>query len=318
VTDSVAVSRPGAATRDEVLRLADEHRAELLAHCYRMLGDLAGAEDVVQDALVRAWRGWESFEGRSSVRTWLYRIATNLCLTALQSSRRRILPSMLGTDEPAPADVMWIDPIPSGDPADLVEDRIGLRLALIASLQYLPARQRAIFLLREGLGLPAAEIADVIGTTVPGVKSALQRARARLDEVAPSTDGLVEPDTPQARAILDRYVAAFESADLDALADLLRTDATLEVVPPGDRFAGKVACVAQLAAVLSGPGGYRLLPTVANGQPATVVYHRPSSGERFVPFGLAVVTLDARHITVLTTFVDPGLVARFGFPEAPD
>jgi RNA polymerase sigma-70 factor (ECF subfamily) len=305
-------------TRDEFLQQADEYRGELLAHCYRMLGGLHEAEDVVQDAYVRAWRAWESFEGRSTVRTWLYRIATNLCLTALQAGRRRVLPSGLGTDdEPAAADVMWIDPFPSGDPADLVAERVGVRLAVVASLQYLPARQRAIFLLREGLGLSAVEIAEMVGSTVPAVKSALQRARARLDEVSPSADGLVEPDSPQARAILDRYVAAFENADLDAMSDLLRADAVLEIVPSGDRYAGKVACVAQLAAVFAEPGGYRLIPTVANGQPATVAYHRSGSEEQFTPFGLGVLTVDERHITVLTTFVDPHLVARFGFPPVP-
>jgi len=306
-------------TRDEFLQQADEHRGELLAHCYRMLGGLHEAEDVVQDAYVRAWRAWESFEGRSSVRTWLYRIAMNLCLTALQAGRRRVLPSGLGTDhEPAAADVMWIDPLPSGDPADVVEDRVGLRLAVVASLQYLPARQRAIFLLREGLGLSAVEIADVVGSTVPAVKSALQRARARLDEVLPSVDGLVEPESPQARAVLDRYVAAFENADLAAMSDLLRADAVLEIVPSGDRYTGKVACVAQLAAVFAEPGSYRLVPTIANGQPATVAYHRSGSDAPFTPFGLGVLTVDERHITVLTTFVDPDLVARFGFPPVPN
>jgi RNA polymerase sigma-70 factor (ECF subfamily) len=135
--------------------------------------------------------------------------------------------------------------------------------------------------------------------------------------VSPSADGLVEPESPQARAILDRYVAAFENADLAAMSDLLRADAVLEIVPSGDRYTGKVACVAQLAAVFAEPGSYRLIPTVANGQPATVAYHRSGSEGQFTPFGLGVLTVDERHITVLTTFVDPDLVARFGFPPIP-
>ncbi|MCW2540947.1 MAG: polymerase sigma factor [Frankiales bacterium] len=316
--------------RDEFLSDAQLYRRELVAHCYRMIGSVHDAEDLVQETYLRAWRGWEAFEGRSSVRTWLYRIATNLCLTALHHTSRRVLPAGLGPPSADPnvpmqavtSEMLWIEPFPntvyetaSGDPAEIVESRSGLRLALVASLQHLPPRQRAVFLLREVLAYPAAEVADMLDTTVPAVKSALQRARATLDEVAPNAEILTEPDSAVARRILDRYMAAFERADIAALTELLRSDATLEVVPMRTWLSGNKTCVPYLARhVLTSPGLYRMYPTIANGQPAAAAYRREDISQPFTAFGVAVLSIDARHITAITTFIDASLVERFGFP----
>jgi len=193
-------------------QLAAERRG-LLAHCYRMLGSWDEAEDAVQEASMRAWRARDGFEGRSSVRVWLYRIATNVCLTALDGRNRRALPSGLGapSDDPAAEPVpagpeTWIQPFRT-DPADVVEARADLRLALIAGLQHLPPRQRAVLLLREVLAFPAAEVAEMLGLSVPAVKSALQRARARLEEVAPTRESVAEPTAARARELLEGYMA---------------------------------------------------------------------------------------------------------------
>jgi RNA polymerase sigma-70 factor (ECF subfamily) len=207
------------ADQGEFVRRTELYRRELLAHCYRMLGSVHEAEDLVQETYLRAWRAYGMFEERSSMRTWLYRIATNACLTALQHRDRRPLPSGLGgpSDDPdAPpaeprADVRWLEPMPdalvtpeSSDPAAIVAARDSLRLALIASLQYLPARQRAVLILRDVLACSAAEVAEMLDTTTAAVKSALQRARARLDEVAPAAEKLTEPTEPAARELLDQ------------------------------------------------------------------------------------------------------------------
>ena len=225
VLDSTSVD----GDRDDFTNSADIYRRELLAHCYRMVGSLHEAEDLVQETYVRAWRAWPSFEGRSSVRTWLYRIATNVCLTLRQHHQRRILPSGLGApglDEAGTEGVLWLDPFPdalagTGDPAEVVAARVGLRLALMASLQLLPARQRAVFLLREAHGFPATEIAELLDMSVPAVKSALQRARVTMQKAGPVEDSLSSASSAEAEAVLDRYMEAFESADIDAMVDLL-------------------------------------------------------------------------------------------------
>jgi RNA polymerase sigma-70 factor (ECF subfamily) len=316
--------------RDAFLLDAEIHRRELLAHCYSMVGSLQEAEDLVQETYLRAWRSWEAFEGRSSVRTWLYRIATNVCLTALRGSRGRVLPSGLGTpgedpDAPIPAgagEVRWLDPFPDavgGDPADVVADRARVRLALVASLQHLPPRQRAVLILREALGYRAAEIADMLGMSVVAVKSALQRARARLDEVAPDEDLLVEPDSPAARAVLDRYISAFERADVAAMTDLLRADASLELVGSTTWFQGKRNCLAHLIGhALTVPGRYRMIPTIACGQPAALSYRRENARSPYRPFGVVVLATDGRQVYRVTNFTDPALFARFGLGDDPD
>src|SRR5262252_201040 len=209
-------------------------RGELLAHCYRMLGSAEEAEDLVQETYLRAWRSFDGFEGRSSMRTWLYRIATNACLTALKRRGRRPLPSGLGgpADDPdapvaASLEVPWLQPLPDAllgaapaDPAAVAASRAGTRLALVAALQYLSARQRAMLILRDVLEWPAAQVADLLDTTTTAVNSGLRRARARLASSLPAEDELAEPAEPDRRALLDRFAAAFENADVSGLAEL--------------------------------------------------------------------------------------------------
>jgi RNA polymerase sigma-70 factor, ECF subfamily len=319
-----------ASANDEFVRRAEQYRPELLAYCYRMLGSLADAEDAVQEIYLRAWRAFHSFEERASLRTWLYRIATNTCLSALRHHSRRVLPSGLGApseDPSAPpnsadASVPWLQPFPdwppeSNDPAAIVAARDTVRLALVASLQYLPPRQRAVLILREVLALTAAEVAELLDTSIAAVKSALQRARARLDEVAPVAERVSDLTEPQQRELLDRYVAAFETADPEALERLLRADATLEAPPLRTWYSGIRYCMPYMAThVLGSPGHWRMRPTSANGQPAVVAYYRGADGGYF-PYGIVVLTADAEGISRITSFGDADLVAAFGFPEVP-
>jgi RNA polymerase sigma-70 factor, ECF subfamily len=309
-------------------------RRELLAHCYRMLGSVHDAEDLVQETYLRAWRAYGGFEGRSSVRTWLYQIATNGCLTELARRGRRVLPSGLHGPEPDPAaypeaaegGVRWLQPVPdalvtpdSADPAAIVAAREGLRLALIASLQYLPPRQRAILVLRDVLAFPAAEVAVMLGTTTVSVKSALQRARARLQEAAPAAEEITEPAESRARALLQEYITAFENADAAALERLLVADATIEAPPLGTWFAGRARCVPFLRdRVMGAPGDWRMLATRANGQPAAAAYVRDASGA-YQPYGICVLTVTSDGIRHVRSFGDPGLLPLFGFgPEPPE
>ena len=313
-------------------RFADDtarFRRELLAHCYRMVGSAQDAEDLVQETYLRAWRAYAGFEGRASVRSWLYTIATNVCLTALEPRRVRLLPSGLtgpydGPDRPpepvAPGTVSWLEPLPDrwiapDDPAAVAVTRESVRLALIASLQHLPARQRAILILRDVLAFSAAETAQVLGTTTAAVKSGLQRARARLGELEPAPEELLEPTDERARALLDGYIAAFERADAGLLAHVLRADATLEATPFRDWRAGRVHCVHLLDAyVLGAPGDWRMLPTTANGQPAAVDYHRDPDGA-FRANGVVVLSATATGIARVVACHDPALAAVFGFPD---
>jgi RNA polymerase sigma-70 factor (ECF subfamily) len=311
---------------------AEPFRRELFAHCYRLLGSVADAEDLVQETYLRAWRSYERFEGRSSMRTWLYRIATNVCLTALAKPARRVLPSGLGAPEPDPGvypepadpEITWLDPVPDtmvvnegADPAAIVAARAGLRLALIASMQYLPPRQRAVLVLRDVLEFPAAEVAVMLGTTTVSVKSALQRARARMEELAPAAEQITEPTAPPARALLDQYIAAFENADAAALERLLVRDAVLEATPMRTWFAGVETCVPFLRdRVIGPPGTWRMLPTRANGQPAAVEYVRDAHGG-FQPYGVVVLTATRAGIIRVTSFGDPRLVAVFGGKQCP-
>jgi RNA polymerase sigma-70 factor (ECF subfamily) len=313
----------------EFARLAEPFRRELLAHCYRMLGSADEAEDLVQETYLRAWRSYGTFEGRSSLRVWLYRIATNACLTALRHRGRRALPSGLGgpDDDPgtspigADPDVAWLQPIAdtlvtpqSEDPAAIVATRESLRLALIASLQYLPARQRAVFILREVLAFPAAEVAIMLDTSTAAVKSTLQRARARIDEVDTAREKLSEPTEPRARALLDQYVAGFENADTAALEQALRTDAAIEMVGTRVWFSGRTTCLRYLSQVIGSPGDWRMIPALANGQPAAAAYHRGSDGVHRA-YGLGVLTTTEAGIARITVFGGgPGLVTRFGLP----
>jgi RNA polymerase sigma-70 factor, ECF subfamily len=322
---------PGAVLSDNVTFVEDTEpfRRELLAHCYRMLGSFHDAEDVVQEVYLRASRAYDGFEGRSSVRTWLYRIATNACLSALAHRSRRVLPSGLCGPEPDPnalpvparSDVMWLEPLPDAmvspeplDPAVVVAGRQDLRLALIASLQYLPGRQRAVLILRDVLAFPAAEVAVMLDTTTTAVKSTLQRARARLRELDLVVDEISEPTEPEARALLERYIAAFEAADAPALERLLCRDATLEATPFETWFAGNRTCVPYLRLrVLGSPGDWRMLATTANGQPAAAAYTRDPQGV-YQGYGIVVLATIREGISQIVSFGDPTLLDAFGFP----
>ncbi|HEX5301857.1 MAG TPA: RNA polymerase subunit sigma-70 [Streptosporangiaceae bacterium] len=310
------------------VRDTEPFRRELLAHCYRMLGSIQDAEDLVQETYLRAWRSYGGFEGRSSVRTWLYQIATNACLTELARHSRRMLPSGLYDPEPDPGaypeeagpGVSWLQPAPdamvsqdSADPAAIVAAREGLRLALIASLQYLSPRQRAVLVLRDVLMFPAADVAVMLGTTTVSVKSALQRARTRLRELAMADGQITEPSAPRARALLDQYIAAFENADAAALGRLLTRDATLEATPMRTWFAGRETCVPFLRdRLLGSPGDWRMLATSANGQPAAATWFRDQDGN-YQPYGICVLTVTGAGIRRISSFGDQGLVAVFGF-----
>ena len=311
--------------------LTSRFRGELLAHCYRMLGSAEEAEDLVQETYLRAWRSYEGFEGRSSVRTWLYRIATNACLTALERRGRRPLPSGLGGpagDPEAPVvagpEVPWLQPLPDAllageheDPASVAVSREGIRLAFVAALQYLSARQRAVLIMRDVLQWPAAEAAELLGMTTTAVNSGLRRARAQLAEVLPAEDELAEPADPDRRALLDRFAAAFENADVSGLAELLREDVALEMPPLLTWFAGR-ADVARFFAsspVFAAPGQLRLVPVRANGQPAFAAYQRGPDGT-YRAYAVTVPTVTATGIARIVTFFDPGLFGSFGLPAA--
>jgi RNA polymerase sigma-70 factor, ECF subfamily len=308
----------------EFAATAEPFRPELLAHCYRILGSIHDAEDLVQETYLRAWRAFGGFEGRSSVRRWLYRIATMACLTALQTRSRRPLPSGLGAPSDdhrmpvAPRDpsVAWLQPAPDAlfgadDPAAIVAGRTGVRLAFIAALQFLPARQRAVLTLRDVLAFRTAEVAEMLDTTTAAVDSALRRARARLAEAGPVEDDLAEPDEEIRRTLLDSYVDAFTRADPDALVHLLRADVELEMPPIPTWFTGRRAVVGFLAGRVLRTDLWRLVPTRANGQPALVEYEHTGDG-RYEAHGVQVLTLIGPRIARITAFNDPSLVPTFG------
>lgn len=269
----------------------ERHRRGLLAHAYRMLGAYHEAEDAVQDTYVRALRGWAAFERRSSVATWLYRITTNVCLTAIETRARRAAPAPL-------------EPFPT-DPADVVTARESVRLAFVAGLRHLAPRQRAVLLLREVLTFSAAETGETLGMSVPAVKSALQRARARLAEVAPARDDVLDATSPRARELLAGYLAAWESSDTDAFRDLLRADAAIEPIGAPEVYEGRDACLALAVPAMGPAGDWRMVPAEANGQPAAVAWCR---GE---PFGVAVLTATEQGILRITLFGDPKLTEAF-------
>lgn len=296
----------------------EQHRVELTAYCYRMLGSSADAEDAVQDTMVRAWRSYDKFEGRSSVRSWLYKIATNVCLTMLDSRKRRATPMDFGTagsaDAPVPAprpEISWLEPIPDArvlptvtDPAELAVSRESVRLAFVAALQHLPARQRAVLILREVLQWKASEVAELLGTTVASVNSALQRARATLAEQH------VEQPEPGAEldaeheALLARYAEAFERYDVGALVHLLHEDAILNM-PPFDLW---LQGIEDIQKWWVGPGapckGSKLQPVAANGMPAFAQWRPNPDGEGYYAWALQVLGIRNGRISMYTSFLD--------------
>ena len=310
-------------------QLTGPFRAELLAHCYRMLGSVHDAEDQVQETLIRAWRSYGDFEGRASLRTWLYKIATNACLRALENRSRRPLPSGLGApgenpDGPlatGPGEVPWLEPIPDAlvradpaDPASVVVSRASLRLALIAALQYLPARQRAVLILRDVLQWRASEVAELLGTTPTAVNGLLLRARARIEQEGPAAEEIREPAETSQRALLDRYAAAFENADASGLSRLLREDAIFEMPPVLTWFTGRGRIGRFLATrVLGQPGEFKLVPVAANGQPGFAFYQIGPDG-RHHAHAVQVLTVGDAGIAHIVSFNQPELFPVFGLP----
>jgi RNA polymerase sigma-70 factor (ECF subfamily) len=292
-----------------------------------MLGSVDEAEDLVQETYLRAWRSFGSFEGRTSLRNWLYKIATNTCLTAIGRRDRRPLPSGLHAPSndpdlppaPAPPGQSWVQPIPdvllrteSNDPASIVESRGSVRLALVAAMQHLPARQRAVLILRDVLEFSAAEVVELLGTTPAAVNSALQRARSTLTTAAAVEEELAEPTEPRCRDLLDRYVAAFENADLGALPDLLSEDAVVEMPPSPTWFIGRAAILRFLAGQCFGsPGINRMVPIRANGQLAVAAYQRGPDG-MYHAQSVQVFTVVGDRIARIVAFFDVGLFPMFG------
>jgi RNA polymerase sigma-70 factor (ECF subfamily) len=323
----------GSATSEaETVEVALEaHRVELTGNCYRKLGTAFEAEDAVQDTLVRAWKAADKFEGRSSLRSWLYRIATNVCFDMLDGRQRRALPMDMGPARsadsglPAPLpEVAWLQPVPdarvvpsAADPAEIAELRDTIRLAVVTTLQLLPPNQRAVLILREVLAWPAAEVAELLGTSVPSVNSALQRARATLaDNPATSGGPAPEPLGDDQRDLLARYVAAFESYDMDRLTALLAEDASWSM-PPYDLW---LQTHADIRAWCLGPGigceGSRLVPVSANGSPAFAQY-KPDPAGGFGAWSLQVLDVDASgdRLGGIIFFLDvESIYPLFGLP----
>jgi RNA polymerase sigma-70 factor, ECF subfamily len=309
-----------------------EHRRELTGYCYRMLGSAFDAEDAVQETLVRAWRGLSDFEGRSALRSWLYRIATNVCLDQLSGRQRRALPMDLsGTPYPPvehslarqrPASA-WVEPVldrqvvpEDGDPAERAIARESIRLAFIAALQHLPPRQRAVLILREVLRWKADEVAELLDTTVASVNSALQRARATLADAGGEIDP--RPLDEDHRELLERYVDTFERYDIEALVRLLHEDAT-QHMPPYEMW---LRGAEDIGVWMLGPGkgcrGSVLVQTSANGSPAVAQY-RPAPDGGHVPWALHVLEIEDGRIAHITSFLDldSGLFSRLGLPVTP-
>jgi RNA polymerase sigma-70 factor (ECF subfamily) len=303
----------------------EQHRRELTAYCYRMLGSPFEAEDAVQETLLRAWKNLDRFEGRSALRSWLYRIATNVCLDMLEGRERRARPIDLGpAQEPIAAnlntlpEVTWIEPLPT-DPAEVAESRETIKLAFVAALQHLPPRQRAVLILCEVLRWRAAEVAELLDTTVASVNSALQRARATLEQVDVGTDTPADLDEPE-RELLERYVEAFEAYDMEALTELIHEDAT-QSMPPYDMWlSGRDDILSWWVGPGAGCRGSRVIPTVsANGSPAFGQYKPSETGEGHEPWALQVLELSDGRVTELTFFLGTETIfPLFGLPARLD
>lgn len=320
-----------AGSREAFDALLAPFRRELKAHCYRMSGSLHDADDLLQDTLLRAWRGLASFEGRSSLRTWLYRVATSACLDAADKQKTRALPPWLSPRATAfeglrpDVETPWLEPAPDallGGAAPSPEARFSAResvsLAFLAALQRLPARQRAVLLLRDVLGLPAAECAELLETTVASVNSALQRARDTLAAHQATPPPAPEPADSETRSLLARYVRAWEEADVQGLMSLLHEEAVLSMPPYAAWFQGPRDIGAVLGGLVLPPGAkgvFRLVPVRANGEAAFGVYARGPAGGPHRAQALHVVRLCGERVGEITAFLEPKHFPGFGLPE---
>jgi RNA polymerase sigma-70 factor, ECF subfamily len=323
------LSRARAGDEQAFRELTDPYRRELQVHCYRILGSVQDAEDLLQETMLAAWTGLEKFEGRSSLRAWLYRIATNRCLNALRDSQRR--PPDVRRDLPRPtrfSEPLWLEPYPDALLEGIADEAPGpearymtkesIGLAFVTGLQYLAPRQRAVLVLRDVLGYPAADVADMLDTSEASVNSALQRARATLESrLTPPRDRAPLPHSSHERELLGQFVEAFESSDVDGLLALLTDDALLTMPPQPLEYYGRRAVAAFLADRFATHAERRvwLVPTRANGQPAFGHYiedrHAPIS--RF--FGVLVLTLDGDKVAGITRFGDTAILPSFGLPR---
>lgn len=324
-------SAAGVRDEDAYQRLVEPLRGQLYAHCYRMLGSTHDAEDALQDALLRAWRGLHSFKGESSLRSWLYTIATNACLDAIGRRSRRALPIDLGpssehamVDDGPETEVAWLEPLPDsalhgiGDvPAARYETRESVELAFIAALQHLPGNQRAALLLVEVLGYSAREVAETLATTTASVNSALQRARKVVEERVPGSSQQQTLRTlgdVRLRQVVTRYASALQRGDADALVELLTHDASWSMPPLASWYQGTAAVVDFLRRMPM-TVGWRHLPTSANGQPALGCYRWFPEEGHFRGFAVDVLTFREDRIAAVTAFIDHDLFARLGLPE---
>jgi RNA polymerase sigma-70 factor (ECF subfamily) len=326
---SASIAQRGSGELEQRL---EQHRWELTGYCYRMLGSAFEAEDAVQETMLRAWRSHDRFEGRAALKSWLYRIATNVCLDLLDGRQRRARPMELGSAGTIAGpltslpEATWIEPIPDartveeeGDPAELAVARETLRLAFVAAVQHLPPRQRAVLILCEVLRWKAAEAAELLDTSVASVNSALQRARAALATSGLTVTDQVAPLDAAQRNLLDRYVEAFEQFDMDSLVAVLHEDATLSM-PPYDLW---LRGPAEIVRWMLGPGehcrGSRLVPVAANGSPAFGQYRASGPGGSYEPWALQVIEITEGRITGLNSFLDTArLFPLFGLPTRPE
>ena len=320
-----------AASPAELERQLEDYRRELTGYCYRMLGSAFEAEDAVQETMLRAWRNLDRFEGRAALKSWLYRIATNVCLDMLNGKERRIRPLELGPagtiDSPLTtrSAEAWLEPVPDanvlpsdGDPAQLAEERETLRLAFVAALQHLPPQQRAVLILREVLRWRASEVAELLETSVASVNSSLQRARASLDATELTPSEPLQPLDEEQQELLKRYVDAFQRYDMEALTALLHEDAK-QTMPPYEMW---LLGSEEILRFWTGPGagcrGSILIPTVANGLPAFGQYRPSGPGGSFEPWALQVLELSEGRIVGFNAFLDTErLFPLFGLPPVP-
>lgn len=313
-------------------RLVERHRRELQLHCYRMVGSIEDSEDLVQETFLRAWRRRESFEGRSTFRAWLYRIATNACLDLLDRRPRRVLPYDIAPPAepegpmPAPVEVAWLEPYPDRllespasrdeEPDVLVVAKETVELAFLAAIQHLPPRQRAVLILRDVLDWSAAETAVLLEVSVASVKSALQRARGTLKERLPARNAEWTPEsdpTEEEHAVLRRYMEAHERRDPGLLAEVLREDVRVSFPPLPLWAEGRDTFIAA-SRKHAAPGDYRFLPTRANRQPAVAIYLRPPGEAAYRPLTLEVLRVEEGKVAEIVDFSLPGLFAAFGLP----
>jgi RNA polymerase sigma-70 factor (TIGR02960 family) len=326
------IARAWAGDGDAFRELTEPHRRELKVHCYRMLGSFQDAEDALQDTLLTAWQNLRGFEGRASIRTWLYRIATNRCLNALRSASRRPAKAwdIPGVEPPEPSrlgEVTWLEPYPDALLADAIDAPLGpearyeqteaVSLAFVTALQVLPARQRAVLILREVLGYHASEVAEMLDTTVESVTSALKRARASLEHRHPRAgegEAPPAPDSPAEQALVAKFVRAYGSGDIDALVALLTDDVRVSMPPIPNEYHGRDVAARFYAVMIRQGRTYDFVPTRANGQPALGTYLRDANGIRQAA-GVAVLTLTGDRISAITRF-ENNVLPWFGLPRS--